>query len=73
MFNGETYKKRTDNIKDAILSLEPEVLLTEMYVIVQKTGVKDKIERRLNLIQGKRLFKNEDFLDVFINNLLLDY
>lgn len=73
LLNGETHKKRTDNIKDAILSLKPEVLYTEMYVIVQKVGSKDKIERRLSLIEGKKLFINEDFLDVFIINLLLDY
>jgi hypothetical protein len=73
LLNGETKKKRTENIKDAILSLKPEVLYTEVYVIVSKVGSKDKIERNLNLIQGKKLFNNEDFLDVFILNLLLDY
>lgn len=73
LLNGLTIKKRTENIKDAILSLSPEVLYTEIYVIVSKVGSKDKIERRLNLTQGKKLFNNEDFLDAFINNLLLDY
>lgn len=71
--NGETIKKRTDNIKDAILSLKPEVLYTEMYAIIQKVGSKEKTERRLSLTQGKQLFNNEDFLNAFINNLLLDY
>lgn len=72
LFNGETYKKRTSNIKEAILSLKPESLVTEVYVIVKPVGSKeDPTERKLNLIQGKRLFNNEDFLDVFIMNLLL--
>lgn len=70
--NGETIKKRTENIKDAILSLKPEVLVTEIYVIVQKVGSKDTTERKLNLIQGKKLFRDENFLDVFIMNLLLE-
>lgn len=70
--NGETIKKRTENIKDAILSLKPEVLVTEVYVNVQKVGSKDKTERKLNLIQGKKLFRDENFLDVFIMNLLLE-
>lgn len=73
LLNGETHKKRSENIKDAILSLKPEVLYTEVYVIVNKVGGKEKIERTLNLVQGKKLFNNEDFLDAFINNLLLDY
>lgn len=72
LMNGETIKKRTENIKDAILSLKPEVLVTEVYVNVQKVGSKDKTERKLNLIQGKKLFRDENFLDVFIMNLLLE-
>lgn len=72
LMNGETIKKRTENIKDAILSLKPEVLVTEIYVIVQKVGSKDTTERKLNLIQGKKLFRDENFLDVFIMNLLLE-
>lgn len=70
--NGETIKKRTENIKDAILSLKPEVLVTEIYVNVQKVGSKDITERKLNLVQGKKLFRDENFLDVFIMNLLLE-
>lgn len=73
LLNGETKQKRSEDIKDAILSLKPEVLYTEMYVTVNKVGSKNKTERRLSLIQGKKLFNNEDFLDVFISNLLLDY
>lgn len=72
LMNGETIKKRTENIKEAILSLKPEVLVTEIYVIVQKVGSKDTTERKLNLIQGKKLFRDENFLDVFIMNLLLE-
>lgn len=70
LFNGEKYKKSTDNIPEAILSFKPEFLHTELYVIV-KEG-KEVTDRRLNLVQGRKLFMNDDFLEVFINNLLLN-
>lgn len=68
-FNGETYKKRPVDVKQAILSLKPAVLLTEMYVTLKKGD--DVRERKLNLVQGKKLFNDENFLDVFVMNLLL--
>lgn len=71
LFNGETKKKRTENIKDTILSLKPEVLYTEVYVILSEVGSKNKTERRLSLRQGKQLFNSDSFLDVFIINLLV--
>lgn len=70
-FNGETFTKRPkkETLKRAILSLKPDVLYTEMYVTLKdKEYVR---ERKLTLVQGKKLFSNEDFLDVFIINLLL--
>lgn len=70
VFNGFSFKKRTDNIEEAILSFKPDVLYTDVYVIV--TNKKEIIERKLNLIQGKRLFLNENIRAVFINNLLLN-
>lgn len=71
LFNGETKKKRTENIKDTILSLKPEVLYTEVYVILSEVGSKNKTERRLSLRQGKQLFNSDSFFDVFIINLLV--
>lgn len=69
-FNGETFNKRPkEDIRQAILSVKPSVLLTEMYVTLKKGS--DVRERKLNLVQGRKLFNNEDFLDVFIMNLLL--
>ena len=69
IFNGETFNKRPKDIKKAILSLKPDWLHTEIYVTLKKGD--DVRERKLNLIQGKKLFNKEDFLDVFIMNLLL--
>jgi hypothetical protein len=72
LFNGETFNKRATNLKEAILALKPEALVTEVYVKVKPVGSKeDDTERKLSLIQGKKLFNNEDFMTVFINNLLL--
>ncbi len=69
-FNGFTKKKRTDNLDIAILSLKPELLLTEMYVTATKG--KAVSERKLNLVQGRKLFNDSSFREIFINNLLLN-
>lgn len=69
IFNGLTFTKRSNDIAKAILSVKPEVLYTEVYVVIGPKG--NTIERRLNLVQGRKLFNNDDFLEIFINNLLL--
>lgn len=68
-FNGETFNKRPKDVRKAILSLKPDWLHTEVYVTIKKGN--DIRERKLNLIQGKKLFNDENFLQVFIINLLL--
>ena len=70
IFNGLEFNKRSANIAKAIMEVKPEVLHTEMYVVIGKKG--DTTERRLNLVQGRKLFMNDDFLEIFINNLLLE-
>lgn len=71
--NGETIKKRTDDVKEAILSSKPELLFTDVYITVSKGAgkIKEVMERKLNLVQGKRLYSSEEMLEVFINNLLI--
>lgn len=69
-FNGGVFTKRNASVKDAILQVAPELLHTEMYVTV-KNG-KDVTERKLTLIDGRKLFRDETFLDIFTNNLLLN-
>lgn len=71
--NDETKKKRTDDLKKALLSMVPEVLYTEVYVIVQPVGSREKTKRRLGLRQAMRTFRDENNIDFFINNLLFDY
>lgn len=69
MFNELKFRKQTDDIAKAIMELKPEQLYTDLYVVVTKG--KDRMERHLNLRQGKTLFLSEDFLGIFINNLML--
>jgi hypothetical protein len=68
-FNGLEFSTKTDDLKKAILKLKPEILYTEVYIKISKGEY--VFERRFNLKQGKNLFINEDFLNVFVNNLLI--
>lgn len=67
--NGETHKKRTTDLDATIQSLKPDWLHTEVYLTVKKG--KQVAERRLSLINAKRVFQNDINRQVFINNLLL--
>lgn len=68
-FNGLKFNKKGTDLRKVIMSLKPEILYTEMYITVKKG--EQVSERRLNLIQGKRMFLDDIRLEVFINNLLL--
>lgn len=68
-FNGETYTKRPKDVKSAIISVKPQFLFTDVYVTLKNKS--DVRERKLNLHQGRKLFQDENFLDVFVMNLLL--
>ena len=68
-FNGETFEVDTDNIGETILALKPEVLFTEIYLTI---SLGDFVrERRQTLDQGKKLFNNDEYLEVFLINLAL--
>lgn len=69
-FNGFHFETKTNDIRESILSFSPEELFTEVFItITEKAGVRD---RKLTLRQGKNLFMNEVFTDVFISNLMLE-
>lgn len=70
-FNGETFTKSVTEktLKKAILSFKPDWLHTDIFINLTKG--EDVRERHLSLLQGKKLFNNEDFLDVFVLNLLI--
>jgi len=69
-FNGETVTKKTDDIAKAFDEVRPPLLHTEMYVTVKKG--KHVIERRLPLIQARRVFADSLAKEIFINNLMLE-
>lgn len=71
LFNGFVFKKQTDNIAETILKLTPDVLYTEVFVTVKDNQTKEITDRRLSLTQGKKMFRDETVLDIFINNLML--
>ncbi len=68
--NGEVFERETDDIKETLLSIKPEMLYSEMDVKVEKGGI--STDRHLNLRQGRNLFINDSFMDVFISNLMLE-
>lgn len=67
--NGETKRKRTSDLNATIAALKPAWLHTEVYITVKKG--KQVAERRLTLINAKRVFQDDIARQVFINNLLL--
>jgi hypothetical protein len=73
--NEIEFKKRTPDLKKTIMELKPEFVFCDTYFTLSKGSGADKIvtERKLNLKQGKQLFNNEMFLDVFIDNLLIEF
>jgi hypothetical protein len=77
LFNGETFKKRmelsNELIKKFIDKIKPQLLFTDIYIILSKGTGKNKEtnERKINLTQGKRIFSDDAHLDIFINNLIL--
>jgi hypothetical protein len=68
MFNDEKFEIETNDIKEALLSIRPEMLNSEVDIKIYKGS--QETERHLNLRQGRNLFINESFLDVFIANLM---
>lgn len=68
--NGEIKKKQTNDIAKAIEEVTPPVVLTGMYVTIKKGA--HLIERRLNLVQARRVFLNPTYREIFVNNLMLE-
>lgn len=70
IFNGLKLNKRNKSINDAIMAVKPEVLLTEFYIRVRK-GKDNERFMRLSLRDGKKLFNNDIYREIFINNLMI--
>jgi len=73
--NEVPFSKRTSDIKKTLLELKPDFVYTDSYFTLSTgTGAKKiSTERKLNLLQSKRLFNNENVLDIFIMNLTQEY
>lgn len=69
LFNGKVYKKAGDDLSEIILSMKPELMLTDAYLTLKYK--KHIIERKLSKIQSHKLFNDEEFREVFINNLMI--
>lgn len=68
-FNGETVIKKTDDLNEMFLSIKPDMLHTEMFIKVIKGT--DVMDRHLKLSNARKLFVDDMFREIFINNLLL--
>lgn len=70
IFNGKKINKRNSSINEAIIQVKPDVLLTEFYIKVKK-GKDNERNMRLPLRYGKKLFNNDIYREIFINNLMI--
>ena len=68
-FNGNRFLKQTDDIEKTLLKIAPEQLYTEMYITASFEDM--KTERKLNLIEGRKLFRDDTFRQIFIQNLTI--
>lgn len=68
-FNGDRFKKRTNDIDKTLLEVAPDQLYTEMYITAHFDDM--KAERKLNLIEGRKLFRDDMFRQIFIQNLTI--
>jgi hypothetical protein len=66
--NDKTFDIETDDLREAILSVQPEFLRTK--VIIKVTKDSKTLERVLYLAKAKMLFQNKYAMDSLINNLL---
>lgn len=69
--NGETVKKRGADVASLILSCKPELVLTECYLTLKVK--KHVIERKLAKVNAFKLFNDETYREVFIDNLMLSH
>lgn len=73
--NGELFIETTSDIKKSITSRAPKEIFTESYITLSKGEGANKIvnEQRLDFIKTKRVFRDENALDIFVQNLLVPF
>lgn len=70
-FNGLKFRKNTNDISETIKLLKPDILYTEMYIIIKKG--KDTLEKKFTLFEGRKLFNNDMHREIFMNDVNLQY
>lgn len=69
-FNAEVFTAKSNDLSEAIMSLKPERLLTEVFIKIYKD--KELIsERRIDRTRGRRIFGNPESLEIFLMSLIL--
>jgi hypothetical protein len=69
--NGETFRKRTDDIVETYMSLKPDVLKTN--VIIKLTSKGNQSEKVLYLPQGRRSFVNRVAAEILARDLTIAF
>lgn len=67
-FNGDKFVTETTDVNAGILELKPEMLHTELFINIGKDG--HMLERRFDWVQGKKLFNDNEFREMFMTNIL---
>jgi hypothetical protein len=65
--NGEVLDVFTDDLKAELQKITPEHIHTEVFITIKK-GLAD-FTRRLTLHDAKKLFRDSERQDIFLNNL----
>ena len=68
ILNDKVFEFDTDDLRESIMSVEPEFLRTKVILKVTKDG--KTLDRLYFLQQGKKLFYNKYFMETLINNLI---
>ncbi len=73
--NDNHFSIRTDNVREAIKALEPEEIFTESYITLTKGEGAEQIvnEQKLDFTKTKRVFRDDDVLNIFVQNLLTPF
>ena len=69
IINNETYNKRTNDIEQTLLDLQPQFVLSEIYLTIKTKET--TTERRILAQDAKKFYADPIFRQVFMNNLTL--
>jgi hypothetical protein len=73
--NEVPFSKRTSDIKKTLLEIKPDFFYTDTYIGVSSGSKMNKLEteRKLSLTNSKRVFGDDVLMDIFVNNLLVEF